>query len=147
MVNIKEPRRVFVVDSSGHCRDPPFDLHEIVRLDVKHGDTYAIDLSGAQYGFVHTIVPYAEFMKTQAIRVRSYHEFGSTTDILRDEYHTVDDPELGHRLWIYNVRFTNDMNTSMAHWQKHPNNPTLSALLSCPRMLSRRSGLSSWNMF
>ena len=128
MLDLKEPRLVYVDDDFTNCATKLRPLHEIVRLDMKNGESYVLDLSGAQYGFPETIVPYAEYMKTRVKSVDAHHPLGSTVKILHDEFLKAD-PDLGYRIWSYNERFTNEMCASMEHWQKHIGNVNLSAML------------------
>ena len=107
-------------------------LHEILRVDMKNGESYALDLTSAQYGFLETIVPYAEYMKTRVKEVDAHHALGSTIKLMRDDF-LRSDPDLGYKIWTYNERFTNEINASMDHWQKHIGNLTLSAMLKLPQ--------------
>ena len=132
MLKLEEPPLVYVDDNFSDCAKKPRPLHEIIRLDMKNGESYVLDLTGAQYGFPETIVPYAAYMVTRVKSVDAYHPLGSTVKILHDELLKAD-PVLGQQIWMYNTRFMDEMNASMHHWQQDPDNPTLSAMLRLPQ--------------
>ena len=54
-----------VIDKSN-----PYDgIHEVVAVDANDGNSYIVDLTGAQLGFTSTIVPLEEYMRKCGARV------------------------------------------------------------------------------
>ncbi|KAJ9666716.1 hypothetical protein H2201_003120 [Coniosporium apollinis] len=56
--------------------------HHIMKVKLKSGEVYAIDITGAQYGFHRAMVPWAEYMST--IHGAQNYAFGTARDVIRE---------------------------------------------------------------
>ena len=122
---------MWTVDASRKPYDPRenLDKHVILQVALKHGEIYAVDFSGAQCGFVDTVMPWARYLSSDMEQQYTSREFGYTFKNIHMGMMMRGAPVLGHQIWTYNTRFAEEMQASMEHWQRHICNLTLSAML------------------
>ncbi|KAJ9635458.1 hypothetical protein H2199_008461 [Coniosporium tulheliwenetii] len=56
--------------------------HHIMKVKLKFGEVYAIDITGAQYGFHRAMVPWAEYMST--VHGAQNYALGTARDVIRE---------------------------------------------------------------
>lgn len=77
----KQPTPVTLVTvlRSEALQDPIFE-HEVIKITLHSGETYALDLSSAQYGYFEPIVPWDSYVASRVenwvIREELYDHFG-----------------------------------------------------------------------
>lgn len=62
-------RRVTIVDREGYHRDNTTYQHSIVKVTLKNGETYAIDITGPQYGHYDPVVPWDIYAESRVKEV------------------------------------------------------------------------------
>ena len=50
-------RRVIMVEPDGHHKDNAEQGSAIIRVTLKNSETYAVDITGAQYGHYDSVIP------------------------------------------------------------------------------------------
>lgn len=64
-MNLRQtPRKTYVVDKYRNHNEILY-THVIFRVKLHNEDLYAFDLSGAQYGYLETVVPWAHYERTR----------------------------------------------------------------------------------
>ncbi|KAK4692496.1 hypothetical protein P7C71_g4724, partial [Lecanoromycetidae sp. Uapishka_2] len=66
-------RRVVMIARDGYHNDNTESLHCIIKADLKNGESYAIDVTGAQYGWYDAILPWDLYMESRVDRIESVH--------------------------------------------------------------------------
>ncbi len=101
--------------------------HEALKVGLKNGDTYIMDLAGAQYGHHASVVPNDTYFQTRAGSVLACQSFGHQQRLMKEA--------CGAGGWKGAIRSCNDgfhqeMNASIDDWQDE--NISLSAMLKLP---------------
>ncbi|KAL8690945.1 MAG: hypothetical protein Q9218_003721 [Villophora microphyllina] len=95
-MNLPEtPFRVYHVDEHRNYDTREYQ-HEVFCVTVNGGEMYAIDLSGIQYGWVETVVPWPQYLRSRLDgdpkRVAAIHPFGYSLYNARMLSRGFDDP-------------------------------------------------------
>ena len=67
---------------------PPIDLrkpimsHLILRISFKSGKDYAVDISGAQFGFHEPVLPWAEYESQRVHKIKATYPLGHQKQVL-----------------------------------------------------------------
>lgn len=59
------PRRIYLVDEHGNLDTTEYG-HTLLRVSLKSGESYAFDLTGAQFGYYETITPWSLYEQSRA---------------------------------------------------------------------------------
>lgn len=63
-----------MVSLDGHHNDNITSFHCIIKADLNNGESYAIDVAGAQYGWYDAIMPWDLYMNSRIDRIESVHD-------------------------------------------------------------------------
>jgi hypothetical protein len=77
-VSITTPKRIIRLALRGGTQpSPPVALfHNIYRITLKNGEMWAIDVTGAQYGYAGPLRPWREFEQQEVIKINRECELG-----------------------------------------------------------------------
>lgn len=105
------------------------DVHDVLRVALPNHETYALDLTGAQYGWHDSaVMPWEIFMEQRAKEIEGTRFFGKTTRVLRAEAEAAASNYVRlHRVWLEHMlkAFNNDL----TDWQQ--DNVSFKILLRC----------------
>lgn len=59
------------------------DGHKLVKINLANGEQYALDLSGAQYGFSDPLTTWSTYVKERDCKVKSYWKPGHQRETLK----------------------------------------------------------------
>ena len=104
-----KPGGVNVVEKSGWN-------HTILRITLKNGERYAIDLTGAQYGHQENCVPWDESFATRVEQVVDVNAHGHAKEQIANEARTKNNPR--NVLQDIGAYFANDLRLSIMMWEK-----------------------------
>ena len=69
--------RISLILPTGHQIDPPDPFfHNLYRVTLKNGETWAVDTTGAQYGYADPLCPWRDFEQHRSGKINSEYEFG-----------------------------------------------------------------------
>ena len=54
----------------------PNSFHNLYRVTLKNGETWAVDTTGAQFGYMNPLCPWKDFVRNRSSKVNREHEFG-----------------------------------------------------------------------
>ncbi|KAL8635448.1 MAG: hypothetical protein Q9228_007059 [Teloschistes exilis] len=78
---LKTPRETCVVDQNRIIHDRNEYRHEVFRVVLKTGEMYALDFSGAQYGYHDPVLPWDTYVQSRLggdpRRIKAFHSFGN----------------------------------------------------------------------
>lgn len=78
---LKTPRETWVVDQNRVIHDRTEYPHEVFRVVLKTGEMYALDFSGAQYGYQDPVLPWDTYVQSRLggdpRRIKAFHSFGN----------------------------------------------------------------------
>lgn len=77
----------YLPDGSSIDLRKPIVSHLILRVSLKGGNDYAVDISGAQYGFHEPILPWTEYASQRIQRIRVTHPLGKQKSVIDDWRH------------------------------------------------------------
>ena len=60
-------------------------FHSVLRVTLKHGDKYILDLTGAQYGWQEIVTPYDIYQQSKIRLIEEVLPFWGHTSILQEE--------------------------------------------------------------
>jgi hypothetical protein len=81
--------------------------HEVLRVVLKpHGQKYAVDVAGAQYGYYQPVVEWDEFVKAQVV---GYQFLSFTKDELRRGFEKKNCDQLAWALFLLQAQATKDL--------------------------------------
>ena len=90
--------------------------HTILRVTLKSGERYAIDLTGAQYGYQEDCMPWDDYFATRVEAIVDIKPHGHAKDRLANEARSKGFPlSLLQGLGAY---FANDLRLSIVMWEK-----------------------------
>jgi hypothetical protein len=118
-------RRIFpgtVIDMTNY-------KHSILRVTTRAGERYALDMTGAQFGWTDSIIPWDLFADTRILSVDGIEAFGYTKPYLEAKCSS----SLGAaRAYVHYIQknFANVLNGLLYDWQRA--NMLLPALLGLP---------------
>ena len=65
--------------TSYHCGIDETDYaHSVIRITLKNGDKYILDLTGAQYGWQEILTPYNQYRQSKIREIKEILPFGGT---------------------------------------------------------------------
>jgi hypothetical protein len=74
---INRKLQISLVFPDGHHIDPPDLLfHNLYRVTLKNGEVWAIDTTGAQYGYADPLCPWRDFEQHRSSKINRECEFG-----------------------------------------------------------------------
>ena len=103
-------------------------LHSVIRITLKNGDKYILDLTGAQYGWQETVTPYNIYQQAKVRQIKKVLPFGYTRQSCQEEAENMAGKEKWHH--DVDVGFEIELNDVIESWQQ--GNMSLSALLRLP---------------
>lgn len=103
-------------------RCPP---HQVLRITLKNGEIYIIDLAGAQYGHYESVVPVDTYFQTRAGSVLERRIFGHQQRLLKQACGA---PTWRGAILDCNEQFHRGLNLSIDVWQKE--NVSLDSMLN-----------------
>lgn len=68
---------MITIDADG-IRDSTYYHHELFRVTTENKETYALDLTSAQYGYYEPIVPWNSYEKLRVRKISKVLSFGET---------------------------------------------------------------------
>lgn len=75
MINRK--LRISLILPNGHQIDPPDSFfHNLYRVTLKNGEIWAVDTTGAQYGYADPLCPWRDFEQRWSGKINRECEFG-----------------------------------------------------------------------
>lgn len=102
--------------------------HTVIRITTKSEETYAVDMTGAQYGWRESVIPWQQYNNSRMRMIKEVGAFGNTRIYCKTRA-----KKMGERHeWIHSIRerFAQLVDGAIAGWQK--NNISLSDLLRLP---------------
>ncbi|KAL8694685.1 MAG: hypothetical protein Q9218_000696 [Villophora microphyllina] len=102
--------------------------HTILRVTLVNEEQYAIDFSGAQYGFHQECLPWYEYTAARVDRIVEIQAFGAT-----QEWLAADTLKKGHptdKVQLLRIDFANELRRSVKHWTDRQG--SVDALLALP---------------
>ena len=95
---------------------------------MKNGETYALDMAGAQYGWHESVTPWQLYNTSRVRGIKDVLPFGGTRVFCK----TRADNMGGQRKWIHTIKenFAESVDNAMAKWQR--SNVSSSDLLRLP---------------
>ena len=78
MVTLNEPKfRISVLVHEGERPiRPSKDYHNLYRVTLKNGEVWAVDTTGAQFGYVNSLYPWHDFEQRRLGQIWAEHTFG-----------------------------------------------------------------------
>jgi hypothetical protein len=73
---IDQKLRISAILPSGHQIDPPESFHNLYRVTLKSGEIWAVDTTGAQYGYADPLCPWHYFEQYRSSKINRECEFG-----------------------------------------------------------------------
>ena len=125
-------RRLITVDRLGVEHDDEQDIncsHVVLKVTTKAGNSYALDITGAQYGYYEIVVPWNLYVNSRVEKVKESWPFGEWEgDFLAEKF--LEEGSAHGALKELNKHRTLCMNSALVDWQK--DNMPLSAILKLP---------------
>lgn len=116
--------------------------HTVIRVTVKNGDVYVLDMAGAQYGWHEPVIPWPLYNASRVRDIKDVLPFGGTTQI----YRTRATETGGQFQWVVGIMeiFAVEVVVAVVGWQGH--NISLSDLLRLPEheFQKKRTSLISY---
>lgn len=89
--------------------------HEVLQVVLKHGGTYIMDLTGAQYGHYQTVTPVKTYFHTRADFVHRRNPFGHQQNLMKGACGTL---TWEGAIRDCNEQFCKGLNLFVHEWQK-----------------------------
>lgn len=124
-------------------RDENDYFHQLLRVTLLNGEKYAFDISGAQYGYHESVVPWQQYIDLQVKEIIGTDTFGMDRTIaVSDEL--CGQPGYTGPLMSCNKEFMKVFDSTVRDWQKE--NITLNAMLKLPEdsFRQRRANLMEY---
>ena len=89
--------------------------HTIIRITTKSGETYALDMAGAQYGWDEVIIPWELYVNTRVRAIRNVMPFGETKAFCKTRAENMGE----QCTWIHQIQegFAKNMEDAITGWQ------------------------------
>ena len=102
--------------------------HSVIRITLKNGDKYIVDLTGAQYGWPEIVMPYEMYQQSKIRLVKEILPFGGTGQFCKERAETTG----GMAKWAHSadIGFETVLNGILKTWQQ--GHMSLSTLLRLP---------------
>ena len=103
-------------------------FHSVLRITLKNGDKYILDLTGAQYGWQEIVTPYDIYQQSKIRLIEQVLPFGGTRQYCKERAENAG----GMAEWHHRVdsSFETVLNGLLKLWQQ--GNMSLSTLLRLP---------------
>ncbi len=90
--------------------------HNIIRVTLKNGESYALDIAGAQYGWHEPVTPWQLYNTSRVREIKDVAPFGGT----RTCYKTGANNMSEQRKWIHSIKedFAEGVDLALAWWQR-----------------------------
>ena len=91
-------------------------VHTIIRVTLKNGESYAVDIAGAQYGWHEPVTPWQLYNASRVREIKDVPPFGGT----RASYKTRVNNMSEQRKWIHSIKenFAERVDCALAWWQR-----------------------------
>ncbi|KAK3174430.1 hypothetical protein OEA41_001676 [Lepraria neglecta] len=66
-----------MVEPDGHHKDNAEQGHAIIHITLKNSETYAVDITGAQYGHYDSVIPWDLYAESQVDSIQEVQPLGS----------------------------------------------------------------------
>ena len=108
--------------------------HTIIRVVMKNGESYALDMAGAQYGWHEPTTPWQLYNASRVRRIKEVVPFGGTTIFCKTRVKTLSEQQK----WVHtiNENFAYNVDEAVMWWQKR--NISLVDLLHLPEQEFQR---------
>ena len=115
------------VDATNHA-------HSVIRVVLKNGEKYILDLTGAQYGWQEILTPYNEYQQSKIRLIKEVLPFGGTRQFCKERA----EDSGGMAKWNHqaDIGFETALNDLLKQWQQR--NMSLTTLLKLPDDQFRR---------
>lgn len=84
------PRPTTWVEPNGRPHNNMFNRHSVFRVDLESGESYCLDITGAQFGFQGPVTKWNTFSQENLLFIREDRPFGSTkadvTQVARSQH-------------------------------------------------------------
>lgn len=113
--------------------------HEVLRLSRKKGPAYVLDISGAQFGYHETIMPWEQYQKERVVKIVKVCRFGHNHDLPKDNLKKYFRPNMAYteanmhlvKQFYLSLR-ANVLDAAITAWQKTEKLP-ITQLLKEPK--------------
>lgn len=78
MKNAKHELKRVYLNAGAPILDGTDYNHDIIKITTRTGEIYALDMTGAQYGWTECIVPWSHYVKSRVREVKNVVPFGET---------------------------------------------------------------------
>ncbi|EME82146.1 uncharacterized protein MYCFIDRAFT_197348 [Pseudocercospora fijiensis CIRAD86] len=97
---------------------PDIDMHSVMGIDGCDGESYIIDITGAQYGQFKAVMPLGSYVEQNNARVRTmYYAGGSRVSVVKDIKMKLEDPSSDPRCQIGLFKVATALNTTLEEWE------------------------------
>lgn len=105
--------------------------HSIIRLTLKNGDRFVLDLTGAQYGWQEILTPYDQYRQSKIRQIKEVLPFGGARRFCKERA----EKSGGTAKWHHqaDIGFETALNVQLNRWQQQ--NMSLTTLLKLPNDL------------
>ena len=102
--------------------------HSVIRLTLKNGEKYILDLTGGQYGWQETLTPYNIYQQSKIRLIKEVLPFGGTRRFCKERAENSG----GMAKWHHqaDIGFETALNDLLNQWQQR--NMSLTTLLKLP---------------
>ena len=122
--------QAYIIDrTSNECGVDETDYaHSVIRITLKNGDKYILDLTGAQYGWKEILTPYNQYRQSKVRQIKEVLSFGGTRQYCKQRA----EKSGGMAQWqhLTDIGFESTVNDIMKLWQQW--NMPLTTLLKLP---------------
>lgn len=90
--------------------------HTIIRVTLKHGESYSVDIAGAQYGWHEPVTPWQLYNTSRVREIKEVAPFGGTRTCYKTEAINMSE----QREWIHSIKenFAERVDCALARWQR-----------------------------
>lgn len=139
----RSPRHQLTWSNIEKKKDENEYFHQLLRVTLSNGEKYAFDITGAQYGYHESVVPWHQYIDSQVKEIVGTDTFGMDRTIaVSDEL--CGEPGYPGLIMSCNKEFMKVFDSTVRDWQKE--NTTLSAMLKLPEdtFRQRRASLTEY---
>lgn len=90
--------------------------HTIIRVTTMNGETYALDMAGAQYGWYEPVTPWQSYNTSRVREIKDVVPFGGTRVFCK----TRADNTGGQHKWVHGIKegFAKSVDEAVEWWQR-----------------------------
>ena len=113
--------------SKGHIYATDY-AHSVIRIRLKNGESYVIDMTGAQYGWYETTTPWDIYERNRVLSIKGVHPFGYNRHVCTNKAEELG----GQAKWYHDAdaTFSRALDDIAAGWQQ--GNLSLGTMLKLP---------------